>query len=154
MSRARAGSSQVTLLRRLCHISNGKSGLVTYVYTPTLSDTKGTRLQGTWLATLDSNEGGGMTSQVLTTLVSRTGKATFLVPASASSGAWHTGHNKYSPNIWRNVLKVTDLTSLKNTGKSTFLGDISLRAQVALGKPMCLGWAQDPIKTRLCNPVF
>lgn len=46
---------------------------------PNPSASKGSRFQGTRLPTLDFNEGARRPSQVPTTLVSRTEKATFLV---------------------------------------------------------------------------
>lgn len=86
---------------------------------PTQRATKGARTPGTWLTTLDSNEGTGMNSRVPATLESRTAKATFLVAASALVLGTQEAMNIHQINQGI-VLKVTDPISLKCTVRSTF----------------------------------
>lgn len=126
-----------------------------YTYMPTQRATKGARTPGTWLTTLDSNEGTGMNSRVPATLVSRTAKATFLVAASALVLGTQEAMNIHQINQGI-VLKVTDLISLKCTVRSTFPEAYFTQGHVALGKPwsICREWAHSSIRAELCDPVL
>lgn len=95
---------------------------------PTQRATKGARTPGTWLTTLDSNEGTGMNSRVPATLVSRTAEG-HLSGCCFSPGAGHTGSNEYSSNKSRNRSKGHRSYFLKNAQlEAPFQKHISLRA--------------------------
>lgn len=89
--------------------TNGTSQRDIFRYTSALSATK-----GTWLATLGTNEGAWMASQV----------PTILVAASALVLGTQDAINVHQTNRGI-ILKVTDLISLKCTAKCTLLGSTS-----------------------------